>query len=401
MNKKWIRVKEVMKEGLSGRKAEVMDTCLDNVLKENVRFASNMNRSALFENASAQATSAANIAALNQVVLPLIRRVLPGVIANEIVGVQPLSGPFGQIQTLRFKYQQAVSGAQPGQELFAPRHVADLAVAYSGNQNQSAPGAANSTAALEGMPGNSIGVEIVKEQVTAKPRKMSARWTIEASQDAQAMHGVDIENEIMAAIAQNMVLEIDQELLRTLRGLPPTPGQYNTFDQANISGQATFVGDEFAALAILIAKEANDIATRTRLGVGNFAVISPTALTILQSAKASAFARTTEGDFEGPVNVKYVGTLNGQMKVYCDTFANETTPVLIGYKGNDVDAGVFYCPYIPLMSTDVVLDPNTFEPTVGFMTRYAVVNLDNRATSLGNSSDYYGLVGVASNVSFL
>jgi hypothetical protein len=401
MNKKWIRVKEVMKEGLSGRKAEVMDTCLDNVLKENVRFASNMNRANLFENASAQATSAANIAALNQVVLPLIRRVLPGVIANEIVGVQPLSGPFGQIQTLRFKYQQAVSGAVPGQELFAPRHVADLAVAYSGNQNQSAPGAANSTAALEGMPGNSIGVEIVKEQVTAKPRKMSARWTIEASQDAQAMHGVDIENEIMAAIAQNMVLEIDQELLRTLRGLPPTPGQYNTFDQANISGQATFVGDEFAALAILIAKEANDIATRTRLGVGNFGVISPTALTILQSAKASAFARTTEGDFEGPVNVKYVGTLNGQMKIYCDTFANETTPVLIGYKGNDVDAGVFYCPYIPLMSTDVVLDPNTFEPTVGFMTRYAIVNLDNRATSLGNSSDYYGLVGVASNVSFL
>lgn len=137
------------------------------------------------------------------------------------------------------------------------------------------------------------------------------------------------------------------------------------------------------------------------MGVGNFGVISPTALTILQSAKASAFARTTEGDFEGPVNVKYVGTLNGQMKIYCDTFANETTPVLIGYKGNDVDAGVFYCPYIPLMSTDVVLDPNTFEPTVGFMTRYAIVNLDNRATSLGNSSDYYGLVGVASNVSFL
>jgi hypothetical protein len=396
-------IKEVMTEGLNERKSSIMNLCLDNVLKENVRYASRGvgGRGLLTEAASQGATAAANIAALNQVVLPLIRRVLPGVIANEIVGVQPLSGPYGQIHTLRFKYMNQASGAVAGQELFAPRHIADLAVAYSGNGNQSSPGAANSTAALEGVPGNAIGIEIVKEQVETKPRKMSARWTIEAAQDAQAQHGVDLENEIMAALAQNMVLEIDQELLRRLRALPPTPGAANTFDQSAITGQAIFVGDEFAVLSILIAREANDIATRTRINPGNFAVVSPTVVTILQSAKASAFARTTEGDFEGPVNVKYIGTLNGSMKVYCDTYANDSTPVLVGYKGNDVDAGVFYCPYIPLMSTDVVLDPNTFEPTVGFMTRYAIVTLDNRATSLGNSSDYYGLVGVnAANLSF-
>jgi len=315
-----------------------------------------------------------------------------------------LSGPFGQIHSLRVKYANTAGSAMAGQEMFAPRHVNDLAVAYSGNEhlNSNSPGAAANTAALEGMPGNAVSVEVVKEQVETKPRKMSARWTIEATQDASAQHGVDLESEIMAAIAQHMVVEIDQELLRTLRALPPAATAENTFDQTKISGNATFVGDEFAALSIMIGREANNIAARTRLNVGNFLVVSPDALTILQSAKTSAFARTTEGDFEGPVNIKLVGTLNGAMKVYCDTFAETSTPVLIGYKGSDVDAGVYYCPYIPLMSTDVVMDPNTFEPVVSFMSRYAIVTLTNKSTSLGNAADYYGLVGINSgNLSFL
>lgn len=403
IDQKWKLIKEAMTDGLKSQVASVMDTCLDNVLAESNKYLAGMRGgSMLMENASQGATAAGNIAALNQVVLPLIRRVLPGVIANEIVGVQPLSGPFGQIQSLRVKYATTAGGASAGQEMFAPRHVNDVAAAYSGNENANNPGAAANTAALEGLPGNAVSVEIVKEQVETKPRKMSARWTIEATQDASAQHGVDLESEIMAAIAQHMVLEIDQELLRTLRALPPAATAANTFDQTAVSGNATFVGDEFATLAILIGREANNIAARTRLGVGNFAVVSPDALTILQSAKTSAFARTTEGDFEGPVNVKFVGTLNGGVKVYCDTFAQSSTPVLVGYKGSEVDSGVYYCPYIPLMSTDIVMDPNTFEPTVSFMSRYAVVSLTNKATSLGNSADYYGLVGINSaNLSFI
>tara|TARA_B100000745_G_C20145543_1_gene392804 strand:+ start:1055 stop:2272 length:1218 start_codon:yes stop_codon:yes gene_type:complete len=402
MDKRWLMIKEAMADGLPSHQQSVMNQCLDNVLIESSRFLQKMHGpAALMENASGGATAAGNIAALNQVVLPLIRRVLPGVIANEIVGVQALDGPFGQISSLRVKYANAAAGAMAGQEAFAPRHVADLAKAYSGNENANSPAAAD-TAALEGLPGNALSIEILKEQVKAKTRKLAARWTIEATQDANAQHGVDLESEIMAALAQHMVLEIDQELLATLRNLPPAATAANTFDQTAISGQSTFVGDEFAALAILIGREANNIAARTRLGVGNFAVVSPDALTILQSAKTSAFARTTEGNLEGPVNVKYVGDLNNSVKVYCDTYAQTSTPVLIGYKGSEVDSGVYYCPYIPLMSTDIVMDPQTMEPTVSFMSRYAVVTLDNKATSLGNSADYYGLVGInAANLSFL
>jgi len=107
-------------------------------------------------------------------------------------------------------------------------------------------------------------------------------------------------------------------------------------------------------------------------------------------------ARTTEGVFEAPTNVKFVGVLNETMRVYCDTYAQPGDSVLVGYKGSDIDAAAFYCPYIPLMSTPVVIDPATYQPSVSFMTRYAYTEFTNTATSLGNSADYLGLVGINS-----
>ena len=152
---------------------------------------------------------------------------------------------------------------------------------------------------------------------------------------------------------------------------------------------------------MLINRVANKIAQRTRRGAGNWAVVSPLSLTVLQSATTSAFARTTEGTFEAPTNQKLVGTLNGSMKVYADTYASDTTSVLVGYKGSsEADAAAFYCPYIPLMSSGVVLDPATFEPVVSFMTRYGYVELTNTASSLGNAADYLGEIDMSAAVTF-
>jgi len=201
----------------------------------------------------------------------------------------------------------------------------------------------------------------------------------------------------MAALAQEITAEIDQEVLASLRALAATEFTYN---QATVSGTATFVGDEHAALAVLINRVANLIAQRTRRGAGNWAVVSPAALTVLQSATTSAFARTTEGTFEAPTNTKFVGTLNSAMKVYVDSYASDATPVLVGYKGSsEADAAAFYCPYIPLMSSGVVLDPGTFEPVVSFMTRYGYVELTNSASSFGIAADYLGEIAVQ-NLSF-
>ena len=122
---------------------------------------------------------------------------------------------------------------------------------------------------------------------------------------------------------------------------------------------------------------------------------------MLQSATTSAFARTTEGSFEAPTNTKFVGTLNNAMKIYVNTYAADDD-VLVGYKGSsESDAAAFYCPYIPLMSSGVVLDPTSFEPVVSFMTRYGYVELSNTASSLGNAADYLEKVEVtAANLSF-
>ena len=381
---KWGETKQALTEGLTGNKKKTMDVVLENTKRY------------LAEASTSGATSAGNVATLNRVILPVIRRVMPTVIANEIVGVQPMTGPVGQIHTLRIRYADTVANnATAGEEALSPFKIAR---AYSGNQADDTTegnAKAGSTASLEGTPGKRLSIQILKQAVEAKSRKLSARWTFEAAQDAQAQQGIDVEAEIMAALAQEITAEIDQEIIQSLRTLAGSASE--TFDQAAVSGTATFVGDEHAALAVLINRVANQIATRTRRGAGNYAVVSPTALTILQSATTSAFARSTEGTFEAPTNTKFVGTLNASMRVYVDAYAADGTSVLVGYKGaSEADAPAFYCPYIPLMSSGVVLDPSTFEPVVGFLTRYGYVELTNTASSLGNAADYVGLVAITS-----
>jgi hypothetical protein len=388
LESRWVDTKNALLEGLQGNKKSVMAATLENTRKY------------LSESATAGATSAGNVATLNRVILPVIRRVMPTVIANELVGVQPMTGPVGQIHTLRVRYSDTqdatntLNDVTAGDEALSPFKIAE---AYSGDGTA---GKAASTAALEGAAGNKMSIQILKQTVEAKTRKLSARWTFEAAQDAQSMHGIDVEAEIMAALAQEITAEIDQEVLSSLATLAGTAAE--VYNQQGVSGTATFVGDEHAALAVQINRVSNLIAQRTRRGAGNWAVVSPFALTILQSATTSAFARTTEGTFEAPTNTKMVGTLNNAMKVYVNTYAADTSAVLIGYKGaSESDAAAFYCPYIPLMSSGVVLDPSTFEPTVSFMTRYGYVELNNTASSLGNAADYLGKVDItAANVSF-
>ena len=382
LESRWQDTKTALLEGLTGNKKAVMGVTLENTKRY------------LAETATAGASSAGNVATLNRVILPVIRRVMPTVIANELVGVQPMTGPVGQIHTLRVRYADTLDDVVAGEEALSPFKIG---VGYSGGGSTDK---ADATATLEGAAGKRLSIQILKQTVEAKTRKLSARWTFEAAQDAQAQQGIDIEAEIMAALAQEITAEIDQEILASLRSLAGSAESDVQFDQAGVSGTATFVGDEHAALAVMINRVANKIAARTRRGAGNYAVVSPFALTILQSATTSAFARTTEGTFEAPTNTKMVGTLNGAMKVYVDAYAGDSTDVLIGYKGSsESDAPAFYAPYIPLMSSGVVLDPSTFEPVVSFMTRYGYVELSNVASSLGNAADYLGKVSVA-NVTF-
>ncbi len=208
LESRWGETKEALLEGLQGSRRTTMGVILENTKRH------------LTENASAGATQAGNIASLNRVILPVIRRVMPTVIANEIVGVQPMTGPVAQIHTLRVRYADNMTDASPyatnvtaGDEMLSPFKIAS---AYSGNTTT---GRGDNTATLEGVPGRKINVQILKQVVEAKTRKLSARWTFEAAQDAQAMHGIDVEAEVMAALAQEITVEIDQEVLGSLHAL--------------------------------------------------------------------------------------------------------------------------------------------------------------------------------------
>jgi len=372
----WSATKDALMEGLNGQRKATMDVVLENAKRQ------------LSEAATTGATGAGSVATLNKVMLPLIRRVMPSVIANELVGVQPMTGPVGQIHTLRVRYAETAAGVTGGSEALSPFN---LATQYSGNPDD--------VAVSEGTPGRKMSIQILKETVEAKTRRLSARWTFEAAQDADALHGVDVEAEIMQALAQEIVVEIDQEIIGSLRNLAGA-GTTLDFGALDAAYTPTYVGDRHALLSIELNRAANRIAARTRRGAGNYIVVSPEALTILQSASTSTFARTTEGSFEAPTNTKMVGTLNGTIKVFVDNYAADGTKVLIGYKGtSETDAPAFYCPYVPLMSTGPVMDPDTFEPVVSFMTRYGYKELTNTANSLGNAGDYVDAVTLA-NVAF-
>lgn len=383
----WAATKERITEGLKGSRKRVMDITMDNYRREK----------SLFESATAGATTAGNIASVNKVILPIMRRVMPTVIANEIIGVQPMTGPYCQIHTLRVQYATNAPGVAAGEEALSPFKIAK---SYTGelNSDNTNPQAAP-TSQLEGTMGRQVNINILREIVEAKSRRLSARWTVESMQDAQSQHGVDVEAELVNAIAQEITVEIDQELLFRLRALPGAPAV--TYDQSKVTGVATYVSDEHASLAILINRQANEIARRTKRGAANWAVVSPEALSIIQSATTSSFARSTEGTFEAPTNVKFAGTLNGTMRIYVDTYASDMEDILIGYKGaNETDAGAFYCPYVPLMATGTVMDPNTSELVTSFLTRYGYLEFTDSTSSFGNSADYFSKIAVR-NTTFM
>ena len=198
-------------------------------------------------------------------------------------------------------------------------------------------------------------------------------------------------------------------------------GTTETFDGAGSgtygggsSGQyaPAYVGDRLANLGVIINRVANEIGRKTRRGVGNFIVVSPMVVSVLQSAAKSVFAPAVDGSFKGPNNTMLVGTLNGSIKVYSYLWnqagstggltgaspAGVGDEILVGYKGGngETDSGYFYCPYIPLMSSGVVVNPVTFQPVVSLMTRYGKTSFTSTTTSLGNSADYYGKITVSS-----
>jgi len=464
----WQETKSALLEGLPASKQAIVATVLEN-----------QKQAILQETAAAGSTQAHDIAGFRKIMIPMIRRIIPGTIATELVGVQPMTGPVGLVYTLRYRYAEAAAaGTSPnpfglpdiaaGNEVFGNSSpirqwyssgtdaaqtagaggmsyvdsngdvVAPISGVPTGHAWPSSMGAGNtaqygpygpdalgishagslfggSGSFAEGMGGRKLTLDVKSQAVEAGSRKLQAGWTIEAMQDLNAQHGLDLETEMSNAMSSEIVQEIDQEILTDLLALA---GTVESFDGAGagVYGAAgnyrpTFVGDRLANLGVIINRVANEIARKTRRGAGNFIVVSPMIVSILQSAAKSVFAPAVQGSFKGPNNTMLVGTLNGTIKVYSYLWnqagagldlgmpqAGNNDVILVGYKGasnGETDSGYFYCPYVPLMSSGVVVNPVTFQPVVSMMTRYGKAVFTRTETSLGNSADYYGKITVS------
>jgi hypothetical protein len=369
------------------------------------------------------AAAAGPVAGFDPILISLVRRSLPNLIAYDICGVQPMTGPTGLIFAMRTKY-----AGQSGTEAFFNEANTGFAGANGGGAqvalttgtaptetftSNAAAIAAMTTGSAEalgdGAAGNTfqeMAFSIEKVTVTAKTRALKAEYSIELAQDLKAVHGLDAETELANILSTEILAEINREVIRTIYGTAKLGAQVGTTTRGKFDldtdSNGRWMVEKIKGLAFQIEREANTIAKTTRRGKGNILIVS--------SDVASAFAMAGLLDYNSALNSQinltvddtgntFAGTMFGRIKVYIDPYAQTSATnefAVVGFKGsNAYDAGLFYCPYVPLQMVRAV-DTGTFQPKIGFKTRYGLVaNPFAEGTSQGlgaltvQSNNYY------------
>jgi hypothetical protein len=306
----------------------------------------------------------------HQIAVPMVRRTFPELIAHDIVGVQPLTGPVGLAFALRFRAGGASNYAgAPGTEL----GYNTMDTTYSGSYITSAGEILGSNVTGDvglgvgaGTPINEVNLTVEKAQVEAKTRKLRSRWSLEVAQDLKAMHGLDLEEEMMDILAYEITAEIDREIVNVVNGIAET-----TTWSYSASADGRWESEKYRNLYNVVVRRANKIAIDTRRGAGNFVLASPYTCAAFEGL-SSFVIHPTDGDMNTLVaGISKMGSLDGRITVYRDTFA-ASDYMTVGYKGpSEYDAGIIYLPYIQLMVSKTIFE-QSFHPTVGLMSRYAI-----------------------------
>ena len=399
---------------------------------------------------SADATAAGPVAGFDPVLISLIRRSMPNLVAYDLAGVQPMNGPTGLIFAMRSRYKTqsgtealfneadtAFSGQPDGLDDtsgFTATGANNVGLGTTAQQGSN-PGLLNSTAAQtnatdynvgQGMRTdsaedlgdgtgdqfNQMAFSIEKVTVTAKSRALKAEYSLELAQDLKAIHGLNAEAELANILSTEILAEINREVIRTIYNVAE-PGA-----QANVAAAGTFDLDtdsngrwsveKFKGLIFQIERDANAIAQRTRRGKGNMILTSADVASALTMAGVLDYTPALNANLNvDDTGNTFAGILQGKYRVYIDPFsasggAAATQYYVVGYKGSSpYDAGLFYCPYVPLQMVRAV-GQDTFQPKIGFKTRYGLVeNPFSQGTTQGlgtltrNSNRYYRRVKVA------
>ena len=360
----------------------------------------------------AGATATGPVAGYDPVLISLVRRAMPNLIAYDIAGVQPMTGPTGLIFAMRSKY--ANSTAQ-GSEAFYNEADTDFsgtgthANALGAGSETTGTGMNTADAEALGSTGNSfaeMAFSIEKVAVTAKSRALKAEYTTELAQDLRAVHGLDAETELSNILQGEILAEINREVVRTIytnavAGAAGTASA-GTFD-LDVDANGRWSVEKFKGLMFQIEQEANAIAKATRRGKGNIVMCSSDVASALQMAGVLDYTPALAGNnlqVDDTGNT-FAGVLNGRYRVYIDPYAGSNY-LVVGYKGSSAfDAGIFYCPYVPLQMVRAVGE-NSFQPKIGFKTRYGMVSnpfakgLTQGSGALdANSNVYYRRVAIA------
>ena len=359
---------------------------------------------------AAPTNNTTNAANWNPVLIALVRRAMPNLMAYDMCGVQPMSGPTGLIFAMKSTYETTKAGVSAGDEAFFD----EAAVGFSGDSATTGNGTAGPSGLVGLADGNAdssidnersgpyagdpyttaeaealgssggeafaeMGFTIEKATVTAKSRALKAEYSLELAQDLKAIHGLDAETELANILSTEIMAEINREVIRTVNSQAKTGaatgntalnGVFNL--QTDADGRWSV--EKFKGLILQIEREANVIAKETRRGKGNFMICSSDVASALAASGmldyAPAMSTNLQVDDTGNT---FAGVLNGRMRVYIDPYATGNY-ITVGYKGtNPYDAGLFYCPYVPLTMVRAVGE-DTFQPKIGFKTRYGMVS---------------------------
>ena len=374
---------------------------------------------------SALGTQTGGLAGFDPVMISLIRRAMPNLVAYDICGVQPMSGPTGLIFAMKYHYQENGSTLRGGPEALynVPDSNFSASSAGSATYNQTNAAGADDTnprgdgGTTDANPGllndsgtyergstaipretaevlgsgatlfNEMSFSIEKTSVQARTRALKAEYTLELAQDLKAIHGLDAEQELANLLSSEILAEINREVVRTVY-VVAKPGAQNNVANAGIfdldvDSNGRWSVEKFKGLMFQVERDANAIAQQTRRGKGNFIVTSADVASALAmsgtldySSGLGGAGGPSIGEVDDTGNL-LVGTMNGRIKVYVDPYSANVSSnhyYVVGYKGTSpYDAGVFYCPYVPLQMLRSI-DPGTFQPKIGFKTRYGMVS---------------------------
>ncbi len=375
------------------------------VILENQERASKEDNAYLAEAAPTNATGSA-VANWDPILISLVRRAMPNLIAYDIAGVQPMTGPTGLIFAMRSRYTSQTGGEAFFDEAdtdFSGRNAAGSSVdGYSANDhagtnpgvlNDSSPGtytagSAMTTAKAEALgdaSGNAfaeMAFSIEKSTVTAKSRALKAEYTMELAQDLKAIHGLDAETELANILSAEILAEINREVVRTIYINSEKGAQTGNVTTAGIfdldtDSNGRWSVERFKGLMFQLERDANRIAQRTRRGKGNIIICSSDVASALQMAGVLDYTPALNNNLNvDDTGNTFAGVLNGRFKVYIDPYSANSAAkqyYVVGYKGTSpYDAGLFYCPYVPLQMVRAV-GQDTFQPKIGFKTRYGLI----------------------------